>query len=227
MRIAQQRALDCPHRVWRHIARIDGQRILRAFGPLVVHARMLAAGSDNPGLFRCGAQYYAGVADTDAAARSQPSAAGHACAAIPIARAAARPESAVVTDTKSRGIPMTYQLIASPYPEGHLASATAGKGGIRIGASRYDELRDATPAAPVPHWLVAAARAAWGLDVNEQATGTTIMVRPETAYGYARASYELNVGCNYDFFWINGRAESRGRGGCPGPRTAVSRRLPW
>ena len=24
------------------------------------------------------------------------------------------------------------------------------------------------------------------------------MVRPETEYGYARASYEVNLGCNYD-----------------------------
>ena len=98
---------------------------------------------------------------------------------------------------------MTYQLIASPYPDGHLVVSPGREGGIRIGASRYAELHDATPAAPVSDWLAAAARAAWGLDLAGQVTGNTIMVRPETEYGYARASYEVNLGCNYDFFWIN------------------------
>jgi hypothetical protein len=32
---------------------------------------------------------------------------------------------------------MTYQLIASPYPDGHLIVSPGREGGIRIGASRY------------------------------------------------------------------------------------------
>ena len=93
---------------------------------------------------------------------------------------------------------MTYQLIASPYPDGHLVVSPGREGGIKIGASRYAELRDALPTAPLPGWLTAAARAAWNLDVNGRATGTTLILRPETEYGYARASYEVNLGCNYD-----------------------------
>ena len=93
---------------------------------------------------------------------------------------------------------MKYQLIASPYPDGHLVVSPGQEGGIKIGANRYAELRDATPAAPVPDWLTAAARAAWNLDLTGHATANTIMVRPDTEYGYARASYELNLGCNYD-----------------------------
>jgi hypothetical protein len=50
----------------------------------------------------------------------------------------------------------------------------------------------------VPDWLAAAASAACGLDLAGQAAANTIIVRPETEYGYARASYELNLGCNYD-----------------------------
>jgi hypothetical protein len=44
---------------------------------------------------------------------------------------------------------MKYQLIASPYPEGHLVVSPGREGGIKIGASRYAQLRDAAPAAPV------------------------------------------------------------------------------
>jgi molybdenum cofactor biosynthesis enzyme MoaA len=93
---------------------------------------------------------------------------------------------------------VTYQLIASPYPDGHLVVSPGQEGGIKIGANKYAELRDATPAAPVPDWLAAAARSAWNLDLTGQVTANTIMIRPETEYGYARASYELNLGCNYD-----------------------------
>jgi sulfatase maturation enzyme AslB (radical SAM superfamily) len=93
---------------------------------------------------------------------------------------------------------MAHQLIASPYPDGHLVVSPGQEGGIKIGVNKYAELRDAAFAAPVPDWLGAAARAQWGLDVAGRASGDTIMVRPDTEYGYARASYEVNLGCNYD-----------------------------
>ena len=98
---------------------------------------------------------------------------------------------------------MTYQLIASPYPDGHLVVSPGREGGIKIGANRYAELRDTGPDAPVPGWLAAAARAQWDQDVTGLTTAGAVMVRPETPYRYARASYELNLGCNYDFFWIS------------------------
>lgn len=94
---------------------------------------------------------------------------------------------------------MPHQLIASPYPDGHIVvSPGPGRdGGIRIGAARYAELSDTPAAAPVPPWLAAPARAAWNLNLTGRTTGESVIVRPETAYGCARASYELNLGCNY------------------------------
>jgi hypothetical protein len=121
---------------------------------------------------------------------------------------------------------MTHQLIASPYPEGHVVVRPGCEGAVRIGADRYDELRDAPADALVPAWLADPVRAGWGTDLAGRLISESILIRLETAYGYARASYELNLGCNYDFFWISGRAEGRGLGGCPGP-AVVSRRLPW
>lgn len=93
---------------------------------------------------------------------------------------------------------MTYQLIASPYPEGHVVVRPGYDGAVRIGADRYAELRDAPADSLVPAWLAAPVRAGWGTDVVGRLIGETILVRPETAYGYARASYEVNLGCNYD-----------------------------
>jgi len=93
---------------------------------------------------------------------------------------------------------MAHQLIASPYPDGHLVVSPGREGGIKVGVNRYAELRDAAPADPVPGWLAVAACALWGLDVDGRAASGTIIVRPDTAYGYARASYELNLGFNFD-----------------------------
>ncbi len=93
---------------------------------------------------------------------------------------------------------MTHQLIASPYPEGHVVVRPGCDGAVRIGAARYAALRDAPPDAPVPGWLTEPVRAGWGTDLTGCPVGDTILVRPETGFGYARASYELNLGCNYD-----------------------------
>ena len=93
---------------------------------------------------------------------------------------------------------MTHQLIASPYPEGHVVVRPGYDGAVRTGAAQYAELRDAPPDAALPPWLAEAARAGWGIDLADHVTAGTVLVRPETTYGYARASYELNLGCNYD-----------------------------
>lgn len=93
---------------------------------------------------------------------------------------------------------MPHQLIASPYPEGHLVVRPGYDGGVRIGAARYAELRDAPPDASLPSWLAEAAGAGWGTDLAGRLISDTILVRPETGYGYARASYEVNLGSNYD-----------------------------
>ena len=36
------------------------------------------------------------------------------------------------------------------------------------------------------------------MDLTGRLIRDTVLVRPETGYGYARASYEVNLGCNYD-----------------------------
>jgi molybdenum cofactor biosynthesis enzyme MoaA len=93
---------------------------------------------------------------------------------------------------------MTHQLIASPYPEGHVVVRPGRDGAIRIGTTRYAELRDAPAGMPVPAWLANSARSGWGMDIAGRTCRDVVLVRPESPYGYARASYELNLGCNYD-----------------------------
>ena len=54
------------------------------------------------------------------------------------------------------------------------------------------------PDTPIPVWLAEAARVGWGIDLAGRPTAGTVPVRPKTAYGYARASDQVNLGCNDD-----------------------------
>ena len=48
---------------------------------------------------------------------------------------------------------MAHQLIASPYPDGHLVVSPGREGADQDRGDQYAELRDAAAAAPVPGWL--------------------------------------------------------------------------
>ena len=93
---------------------------------------------------------------------------------------------------------MNGWLIASSYPDGYVVVRQGHEGGVRIGADLFAQLRDAAPDAIAPTWLAVTARDGLGVDVAGQRITDTIRVRPESPYGYARASYELNLGCNFD-----------------------------
>jgi len=91
-----------------------------------------------------------------------------------------------------------HEVIASPYPEGHVIVRPGSEGGLRIPLAAYAELAQEERDGTVPMWLANAVPAEWHLDLRGRPVGNTVLVRPETPYGYARASYELNFGCNYD-----------------------------
>lgn len=93
---------------------------------------------------------------------------------------------------------MTAQLIASPYTDGYVIVKPGREAGVRIGEALYGRLRDAPASSPVPDWLVEGAGKAFGVDLRGREIGSTVLVRPKSPHGYARASYELNLGCNFD-----------------------------
>lgn len=90
-----------------------------------------------------------------------------------------------------------HQLIASPFLDQHLIVHPGHTRGVRIGPARYEELRRHQADEPLPDWLLAAALEAWGVDLAQQPSAGTLMVRERSAMGYARASWEINKGCDY------------------------------
>lgn len=93
-----------------------------------------------------------------------------------------------------------HTLIASPFLDDYLVLRPDDQRAVKIGAQRYRDLLSAAATAdtPCPPWLVDAARARWGLDLGARPLADTVMVREPSPYRYGRASYELNLGCNYD-----------------------------
>ncbi len=92
-----------------------------------------------------------------------------------------------------------HELIASPFLDDYLVLRPGSSRGLRIAHSKYLELRHAAGAGdPSPTWLAEAVRRQWRLDIDGRSLGEVVLVRERSPYGYGRASYELNLGCNYD-----------------------------
>ena len=82
-----------------------------------------------------------------------------------------------------------HDLVASPFLGEYLILRPGHPRGVKISAERYRELRDTSTA---PQWLTELSRKAWNTEPG------AVLIRPESRLGYGKASYELNLGCNYD-----------------------------
>lgn len=91
-----------------------------------------------------------------------------------------------------------HELVISPFLDTHLVLRPGRRNAVKISAARYAQLRAAGPAGSCPGWLADAAHRAWGTDVSGRPLGGLAVVRLPSPLGYGRASYELNMGCNYD-----------------------------
>lgn len=92
-----------------------------------------------------------------------------------------------------------HSLIASPFLEQHTLVRPGSRGGALLPEARYEELRAHDPAEPGPTWLVDAVGEQWpDLDVTGRPSGEYLLVRQPSSWGYGKASWEVNLGCNYD-----------------------------
>ncbi|WP_458087465.1 radical SAM protein [Streptomyces malaysiensis] len=92
-----------------------------------------------------------------------------------------------------------HKLIAAPFLDHHLLVRPGSTKAARLPATAYRELETAVASgAESPGWLVDVAWNAWHVDLHDHSIRDTVLVRSPSPYGYGRASYELNLGCNYD-----------------------------
>jgi MoaA/NifB/PqqE/SkfB family radical SAM enzyme len=90
-----------------------------------------------------------------------------------------------------------HRLIAGPFLKDYLLVHPGHPAGARIPETRYEELRALAPDADPPAWLRDAAHRAWGLTLDRPLRDD-LLVRDRSKYGYAKASWEINLGCDYD-----------------------------
>ena len=91
-----------------------------------------------------------------------------------------------------------HELIVSPFLGTHLVLRPGQPNAIKIAPGKYAQLQSAEPGDLPPAWLSDAVLKSWGTDVSHRPLCDFAIRRAPTPLGYGRASYELNMGCNYD-----------------------------
>ncbi|MET7893201.1 radical SAM protein [Streptomyces mirabilis] len=92
-----------------------------------------------------------------------------------------------------------HSLLASPFLGRYLILQPGQAQGIQIHQSSYEELRDlASEGRAAPVWLHDAASQAWGMTLPEGSSSAVVLVREPSPYGFVKASWEINLGCDYD-----------------------------
>ncbi|MER8009681.1 radical SAM protein [Streptomyces sp. NPDC094149] len=92
-----------------------------------------------------------------------------------------------------------HRLITSPFLGQYLVLRPGHGRGVGIPESRYEELRTAVvDDRPAPPWLHEAAVQAWQMPLPDSGLRETVLVRERSQYGYAKASWEINLGCDHD-----------------------------
>lgn len=93
---------------------------------------------------------------------------------------------------------MHHDLIVSPFLDGYLALRPGSPAGARLPETGYEELRTlAGTDAPAPAWFAETAASVWGLDLGSKAVSKAVLVRDRSSYGFSKASWEINLGCNF------------------------------
>ena len=91
-----------------------------------------------------------------------------------------------------------HKLIVSPFLDTHLILCPGQPNAINISRAKYAQLQSIWTDESRPDWLSDAVMKSWGVDIRSRPLRDLVIVRAPSLLGYGRASYELNMGCNYD-----------------------------
>lgn len=91
-----------------------------------------------------------------------------------------------------------HELIISPFLGSYLVVSPGHPNAVKIPHGRYEELRASWDSGLCPDWLADAAMRSWKFKADGRLLREFSILREPSCLGYGRASYELNMGCNYD-----------------------------
>jgi MoaA/NifB/PqqE/SkfB family radical SAM enzyme len=94
---------------------------------------------------------------------------------------------------------MPHDLLAAPFLGQYLLLKPGSTTGVQLPPAYFNELaRPPAAGGSCPPWLAELARRTWQVDLPDTAPADgRVMVRQESPLGYGRASWEINLGCNY------------------------------
>ncbi|MBD0736959.1 radical SAM protein [Streptomyces sp. CBMA29] len=93
---------------------------------------------------------------------------------------------------------MLHDLIVSPFLDGYLALRPGSAAGARLPEAGYEELRALVGNdSPAPSWFAETVAQVWGLDLVGKPVSKAVLVRERSSYGFSKASWEINLGCNF------------------------------
>jgi hypothetical protein len=102
--------------------------------------------------------------------------------------------------TLDQGSDLAKRPGSEPFP-GPARTVDGGAGrrprGVRLSADRFAELATAERQEPVPDWLPRVASHCWQVQLAGLTVEQAVLVRRQPAGGYARASWEITLGCNW------------------------------
>ena len=90
-------------------------------------------------------------------------------------------------------------LLAAPFLGQYLLLRPGSTDGVQLPRGHFDQLvQAAAEGGSCPPWLAELARQTWHVNLPDAAPiNGCVLVREESALGYGRASWEINLGCNY------------------------------
>jgi MoaA/NifB/PqqE/SkfB family radical SAM enzyme len=92
-----------------------------------------------------------------------------------------------------------HDLIIAPFLSNYVVLRPGSPGALRLPRQQYDELTQGQAAGQrCPPWLADAVARHWNRDVAGRPMNELAIIRPRSPHGHVRATYELNLGCNYD-----------------------------
>lgn len=92
-----------------------------------------------------------------------------------------------------------HEVIVSPFLSNYLIVRPGRSNAVKIPYAKYRDLRDAASTGETcPDWFADVVQRAWEIDIADRQVKDVAIIRGISPLGYGRASYELNLGCNYD-----------------------------
>jgi len=93
---------------------------------------------------------------------------------------------------------MPHDLLAVPFLGQYLLLRPGSTTGVQLPRAHFDELaQEAAAGGCCPQWLRDLAYQTWQVDLPDDTATDSLLIRQESPLGYGRASWEINLGCNY------------------------------